>query len=92
MPQLVQRQIAVIQTAEGDTEVKDWTMKSLNSKLVLSALGIALLATPAFAQKPTYRQQATTQYPQYKETYPNPQVHSGSALSREMGDDSIGGE
>jgi hypothetical protein len=27
-------------------------MKSLNTKLLLSALGIALLATPAFAQRP----------------------------------------
>ncbi len=32
-------------------------MKTLNTKLVLSALGIALLATPAFAQKP-HRQAA----------------------------------
>jgi hypothetical protein len=30
-------------------------MKSLNTKLVLSAVGIALLATPAFAQR-THRQ------------------------------------
>jgi hypothetical protein len=29
-------------------------MKSLNSKLFLSALGIALLATPAYAHKPLH--------------------------------------
>jgi hypothetical protein len=34
-------------------------MKSINTKLILSALGIALLATPAFAQKP--HRQATSQ-------------------------------
>ena len=33
-------------------------MKSLKSKLALSALGIALLATPAFAQQPPRHAQA----------------------------------
>ena len=39
-------------------------MKSLNTKLVLSALGVALLATPAFAQKPHHQpsHQLTTQF------------------------------
>jgi hypothetical protein len=32
---------------------EDATMKSLSTKLVLSALGFALLAGPAVAQKPT---------------------------------------
>lgn len=66
-------------------------MTSLNTKLVLSALSIALLATPAFAQKPVPQQQG---YPQsYSgDAYPNPQIHSGSAQSRESGNDSMGGE
>jgi hypothetical protein len=34
-------------------------MKSINTKLILSALGIALLASPAFAQKP--HRQTTSQ-------------------------------
>jgi hypothetical protein len=41
-------------------------MKSLNTKLVLSAIGIALLATPAFAQRPdrqaSHAVQAEQQY------------------------------
>lgn len=38
-------------------------MKALNTKLVLSALGVALLATPAFAQRPDRQDsQATQQY------------------------------
>jgi len=70
-------------------------MKSLKIKLVLSALGIALLATPAFAQ-PLHRQaqqQSQTQYqaPSNEAAYPNPQTHSGSEQSRESGNDSIGG-
>jgi hypothetical protein len=39
-------------------------MKSLNTKLVLSALGVALLATPALAQRPEHQasqHQAQTQ-------------------------------
>ena len=67
-------------------------MKSLNTKLVLSALGIALLATPALAQKPqhqAYRQQPPLQdysvtAPQVG-TYPNGAIRSGSAESRESG-------
>jgi hypothetical protein len=51
-------------------------MKSLNTKLVLSALGIALLATPAFAQKPD-RQPA--QNSQAVEQYPNGGQVTGSA-------------
>lgn len=40
-------------------------MKTLNTKLVLSALGIALLATPAFAQRsyqPSRSSQVEQQY------------------------------
>lgn len=65
-------------------------MKSLNTKLVLSVLGIAMLATPAFAQRP-HRQQAQQQM-QYQAApgnvtngYPNPTVHSGSEELRESG-------
>ena len=37
---------------KGDVEMKDATMKSLNMKLVLSAVGIvAMLTGPAFAKK-----------------------------------------
>ena len=56
-------------------------MKSMKTKIVLSALGLALLATPALAQRPRYH--AT--YPQTQDnqigTYPNPVGHSGSADS-----------
>jgi hypothetical protein len=70
-------------------------MKSINTKLVLSALGVALLATPAFAQRqhhqvPQSQIQDSAAQPNYS-TYPNPQTHSGSELSREMGDNTTGG-
>jgi hypothetical protein len=52
-------------------------MKSLKSKLALSALGVALMATPAFAQQaPQYAQ------PQYQGpavTYPGLADRSGSS-------------
>jgi hypothetical protein len=66
-------------------------MKSLNTKLVLSALGIALLATPAFAakQKNSYDglQNSAQSYAQTNSvgTYPNGATDSGSAWSRESG-------
>jgi len=67
-------------------------MKSLTTKLALSALGIALLATPALAQRPHRQvsQQDQTQY-QATDTYPNPQIHSGSEQSNESGNEFIGG-
>jgi hypothetical protein len=70
-------------------------MNSIHTKLVLSALGVALLATPAFAQRP-HRQPAhqqvqttTTTYPNRVEsfTYPNGATRSGSAESIESGAD-----
>jgi hypothetical protein len=70
-------------------------MKLINTKLVLSALGIALLATPALAQQQTqplnqgYSSNAQSGYGWTQ--YPNPQTHSGSAMSRDSGNDSIGG-
>ena len=71
-------------------------MKSLSTKLVLSALGVALLATPAFAAK---HHQASYQGLQNSTagtvpapttdigTYPNGATRSGSAYSRESGAD-----
>ncbi len=60
-------------------------MKSLTSKLLLSALAIGLVATPALAQRPhryAPPQQANV-YP--VPTYPNPVTRSGSAASIESG-------
>jgi hypothetical protein len=56
-------------------------MKTLNAKLILSAFGIvALLSSPAFAQKPTHQvshEQTQVQAP--VEQYPDEGVRSGSA-------------
>ena len=67
-------------------------MKSLSTKLVLSALGVALLATPAFAQKrhpASYQglQNSAASAPTDIGTYPNGATRSGSAYSRESGAD-----
>ena len=70
-------------------------MKSLSTKLILSALGVALLATPAFAAK---HHQASYQGLQNSVagaptpttdvgTYPNGATRTGSAYSRESGAD-----
>jgi hypothetical protein len=60
-------------------------MKSLTSKLLLSALGIALVATPALAQRP-HRHAPAQQANIYPvPTYPNPVTRSGSAESVESG-------
>ena len=49
----------IISALRGDAETRDAAMKSLNMKLVLSALGIVVaLASPAFAKK---QHQATQQ-------------------------------
>jgi|HubBroStandDraft_1064217.scaffolds.fasta_scaffold1846523_1 hypothetical protein len=42
-------------------------MKSLNTKLVLSALGIAVLATPALAQQQQSHRQQTPSYSTYQD-------------------------
>jgi hypothetical protein len=63
-------------------------MKSLKTKLMLSAVGIALLATPALAQKPHHqaaRQQEMQSQDSYIGTYPNDGLVTGSAASRESG-------
>jgi hypothetical protein len=64
-------------------------MKSLSTKLVLSAVGFALLATPAFAQRPQrstqglYNSEATQ--PNTVGVYPNGASRSGSAESVQSG-------
>ena len=62
-------------------------MKSLNTKLLLSALGIALLATPAFAQRPYRHAWVQSQYGYQNPVgvYPNGATRSGSAESVESG-------
>lgn len=60
-------------------------MKSLNTKLLLSALGIALLATPAFAQRPYHHVQSEYGYQNSVGVYPNGASRSGSAESVESG-------
>jgi hypothetical protein len=66
-------------------------MKSLNAKLVLSALGIAMLATPAFAQRPHHQVQHQMQSPStnvessYVGTYPNGAVRTGTEESFQSG-------
>ncbi len=68
-------------------------MKSLKTKLMLSAVGIALLATPALAQKPHHQaprqQEIQSQYnnsqDSYIGTYPNDGQRTGSAYSRDSG-------
>jgi hypothetical protein len=60
-------------------------MKSLTTKLLLSALGFALIATPALAQRP-HRHAPPPQANIYPvPTYPNPVTRSGSAASVESG-------
>jgi hypothetical protein len=67
-------------------------MASLKTKLALSALGIALLATPALAQQSHRQIQDSAQnYGSGFAPYPNPVTHSGSAMSREMGNNTMGG-
>jgi hypothetical protein len=75
-------------------------MKTINTKLALSALAVAMLATPALAQQQTsHRQQPA--YSSYQGlqnsaagypnpavgTYPNGATRSGSVYSRESGAD-----
>jgi hypothetical protein len=60
-------------------------MKSLTSKLLLSALGIALVATPALAQRPHRHAPAQQANINPLPTYPNPVTRSGSAESVESG-------
>jgi hypothetical protein len=52
-------------------------MKTFNTKLALAAVGIAMLATPAFAQ--TQRQDYSYSQQQSADHYPNGSLASGSA-------------
>jgi hypothetical protein len=60
-------------------------MKSLTSKLLLSALAVAVLATPALAQRPHRLAPAQRANVYSVPTYPNPVTRSGSAESVESG-------
>jgi hypothetical protein len=63
-------------------------MTSLRTKLALSAVGLALIATPAFAQKHhMYRQESAPAYTDqgYVGTYPNGAARTGTAESVESG-------
>jgi hypothetical protein len=67
-------------------------MKMRNTKLVLSALAIAFVATPAFAAKRhvSYEGLQNSTYGTATNpvgTYPNGAIRSGSVWSREMGND-----
>jgi hypothetical protein len=57
-------------------------MKTLNTKLILSAFGIvAMLSSPALAQKQTHQtsQEQSAQYQAPVQQYPNGDLRSGSA-------------
>ena len=60
-------------------------MKSLTSKLLLSALGFALIATPALAQRPHHHAPLPQASVNPVGTYPNPVTRSGSVQSIESG-------
>ena len=60
-------------------------MKSLTSKLLLSALGFALIATPALAQRPHRHAPAPQASMNPVGTYPNPVTRSGSEQSVQSG-------
>ncbi len=61
-------------------------MKSITSKLVFSAIGIALLASPAFAQRPYHHVRVPAQLQNNTVgTYPNPVARSGSEAQVESG-------
>ena len=67
-------------------------MKAFNTKLVLSALAVAVIATPALARQ-SYHQASHPQLQSpsanidsgYVGTYPNGATRSGSAYSAESG-------
>jgi hypothetical protein len=65
-------------------------MKSLNTKLALAAVGIAMLATPALAQGRHHQlvrqEQQQMQDPSYSDvSYPNPVGRTGSEEQRDSG-------
>lgn len=62
-------------------------MKSLNTKIVLAALGFAVLATPALAQSRHRQPQdyGATESAPVEQHYPNGAVKTGSAANRDSG-------
>jgi hypothetical protein len=71
-------------------------MKTINTTLALSALAVAILATPALAAKRHVIYQGDSIYPGDSSvgsgqtvvgTYPNGAIRSGSAASREAGNE-----
>ena len=69
-------------------------MKSINTKLALSALAVAMLATPALAQgsrhvarQPQLQDSWSSSQANPAGTYPNGASRSGSVYSRESGAD-----
>jgi hypothetical protein len=63
-------------------------MKSLKTKLALSALAVAVLATPAFAQRVVHRQTQDYSAVQQVERYPNGGAgRTGTAESFENGNE-----
>lgn len=74
-------------------------MTSLNARLALSAVSIALVATPAFAERPHHRPSPRALYDYQRNAhgtfsfaevplgtgYPNPVTHSGSAEQDQSG-------
>ena len=59
-------------------------MKSFTSKLLLSAMAVAIVATPALAQRP-HRPAPLQQQVNPVGTYPNPVTRSGSEQSIQSG-------
>jgi hypothetical protein len=58
-------------------------MKTLNTKVILSALGIvAMLSSPAFAQKPIHQASQAQSAQTLVEPYHNGDTVSGSASNR----------
>jgi hypothetical protein len=58
-------------------------MKTLNTKVILSAFGIvAMLSSPAFAQKPTRQVSQSAQYQAPVAPYHNGDTVTGSASNR----------
>ena len=90
MTAVVHRRIIATSRGEGDVLLGDKKMKSLNAKLALSAVAIAMLATPALAarsrdhvyQRPTYDM---VQPQQQVGTYPNGAAKTGTAESVQSG-------
>jgi hypothetical protein len=62
-------------------------MKSFNTKLALAALGIAMLATPALAQRQHHQTQSQVQSAPVNDLtgYPNPVTRTGSEAQQQSG-------